>query len=73
MKDVCKLFLFAFAGALLAMPVIGPVGLLGVALAAWYLFKNSDRLLPPHRFSAVAAWLKRPGKRPKCRRANAKN
>ena len=73
MKNVCKLFLFAFAGAVLAMPVVGPSGLLGVALAAWYLFKNADWLLPPSRVNADDSWLKRTGKRSKCRRANARN
>lgn len=73
MKDVCKFFLFAFAGAILAMPVIGPAGLLGVVLAFYYLFKNADSLFPPSRVNADDSWLKRTGKRPKCRRANAKN
>ena len=73
MKDVCKLFLFAFAGAVLAMPVVGPAGLLGVVLAFYCLFRNADWLLPPSRVNADAGWLKRTGKRPKCRKSNAKN
>ena len=53
MKDVCKVFLFALAGAILAMPDFGPVGLLGVLLAAWYLYKNAGWLLPPGDVSRV--------------------
>jgi hypothetical protein len=68
-----RIFCFAFAGAILAMPVIGPAGLLGVVLAFCCLFRNADWLPPPSRVNADAGWLRRTGKRPKCRRANAKH
>jgi hypothetical protein len=45
--DVGKLFWFMFVGAVLAFPVAGPAGLLGVGLAFSYFCKNAGSLRRP--------------------------
>ena len=43
---IIKLFCGAVVAAIIAMPIVGPGGLLGVMLAIGYLCKNAHWLLP---------------------------